>query len=161
GPHRGRRRVAHRARRRAERDRPASARTGPAGAGRPRSGRPARARGGLDAGAPQRRAGSALPQAQGDRGPRAVQVGGGEEGLLVKGEGGHRWRMTPERWLVLGVSCPSGEEERAGLLTEGLLALGGRAVREEGGRLVTHLPEPPDPDAFVAEALARLRSFAG
>ena len=69
--------------------------------------------------------------------------------------------MIPERWLVLGVRSPSGGEDVTGLLTEGLLALGGRAVWEEGGRLITHLPEPDDAERFLQGAEARLRSLTG
>jgi ribosomal protein L11 methyltransferase len=68
--------------------------------------------------------------------------------------------MTPARWLALAVRSPS-DEDRAGLLGEGLLALGGWALQEEGGRLVTHVPEPGDPGAFLREAEARLRALAG
>jgi ribosomal protein L11 methyltransferase len=67
--------------------------------------------------------------------------------------------MIPLRWLVLAVRSPS-DEDRAGLLGEGLLALGGRALWEEDGRLVTHVPEPDDPVAFLDEARARLRALA-
>ena len=69
--------------------------------------------------------------------------------------------MTPRRWLVLRVRSPSGEEEREALLTEGLLALGGRAVWVEGGWLTTHVPEPEHPDAFLRDAQASLRSVGG
>jgi ribosomal protein L11 methyltransferase len=69
--------------------------------------------------------------------------------------------MTPRTWLVLGVRSPSGGEDETGLLTEGLLALGGRAVWEERGKLITHLPEPADPDAFVHAAQVELRRITG
>jgi ribosomal protein L11 methyltransferase len=48
-----------------------------------------------------------------------------------------------------------------GLLAVGLLALGGRAVWEQDGRLVTHVPEPEHPDDFVRGAEARIRSLCG
>jgi ribosomal protein L11 methyltransferase len=59
------------------------------------------------------------------------------------------------RWLVLAVESPSDEEAQS-LLTEGLLALGGRAVWEDAGRLVTHVPEPDDLDAFLVGARAEI-----
>lgn len=68
--------------------------------------------------------------------------------------------MIPRRWLVLSVRSPS-EEEAVGLLTEGLLASGGRAVQENAGRLVTHVPEPDDPDAFLGEVRTRLAGLLG
>jgi len=67
--------------------------------------------------------------------------------------------MSPRRWLVLRVRSPSGEEAGA-LLTEGLLSLGGRAVWEERGWLLTHLPEPSDPEAFARRARDRLAGLA-
>jgi ribosomal protein L11 methyltransferase len=57
----------------------------------------------------------------------------------------------PERWLVLAARASPGDPLRE-LLGEGLLALGGLSVAEEGEYLVTYLPPPPDPEAFVAEA---------
>jgi ribosomal protein L11 methyltransferase len=69
--------------------------------------------------------------------------------------------MTPRNWLVLGVRSPSDGEDAAALLTEGLLALGAKAVWEENGRLITHLPEPADPDAFIRDAEASLRCLTG
>jgi ribosomal protein L11 methyltransferase len=67
---------------------------------------------------------------------------------------------TPSRWLVLRAPVPA-HETAAALLTEALLTLGGRAVWEEDGRLVTHLPEPENPDGFTRDAEARLRAAAG
>lgn len=55
------------------------------------------------------------------------------------------------RWLELSARC-EGAGELEALLAEGLVALGGRAVQEEGGAYVTHLEEPADPDAFLAGA---------
>jgi ribosomal protein L11 methyltransferase len=63
------------------------------------------------------------------------------------------------RWLVLSVRVPS--EELTEELAEGLVALGGSAVQEEGGVLTTYLDAPPDPSAFVAAAGERLASLAG
>ena len=68
--------------------------------------------------------------------------------------------MSPTRWLVLSVTSPS-QEDAVSLLTEGLLASGGRAVWEEGGCLVTHVPEPADPEAFREDVAGRLRAWAG
>jgi ribosomal protein L11 methyltransferase len=65
----------------------------------------------------------------------------------------------PDRWLVLTVRVPS--DELTGELAEGLVALGGGAVEENGDSLTTYLAPPPDPDAFVAEAADRLRALAG
>ncbi|MDP9349302.1 MAG: 50S ribosomal protein L11 methyltransferase [Gemmatimonadota bacterium] len=58
--------------------------------------------------------------------------------------------INPDRWLVLTARVPS--EEARPLLAEGLLALGGAAVQEEGDVLVTYLLPPDDPEAFLAEA---------
>lgn len=61
--------------------------------------------------------------------------------------------MTPpDRWLVIRVPAPD-DEERRGLLASLLLDAGGRAVLEEGGDLVTHVPAPDD--------LARWRETVG
>ncbi len=49
----------------------------------------------------------------------------------------------PESWVVVRVATPAGEEEAA-LVVEALLELGGRAVWEEGGWSVTHLPDESD-----------------
>lgn len=61
--------------------------------------------------------------------------------------------MTPpDRWLVLSARV-SPEDPLRDLLAEGLLALGGLSVAEEGDRLVTYLPPPEgDPEPFVARA---------
>lgn len=47
----------------------------------------------------------------------------------------------------------------AGLVADGLLALGGAAVEEKDGALVTYLLPPDDPDAFAAGARARLAEW--
>lgn len=64
--------------------------------------------------------------------------------------------MTPpERWLIL-TARPSValDDEVSARVGEILMEAGGRAVLEEGGTLVTHVPEPPDPEALAG----RLRS---
>jgi ribosomal protein L11 methyltransferase len=62
------------------------------------------------------------------------------------------------RWLELRArtSSPEGVEVDPSELADALVALGGRAVEERDGWLVTHLPEPPDPDAFMAAAAPTL-----
>jgi ribosomal protein L11 methyltransferase len=65
----------------------------------------------------------------------------------------------PDRWLVLSVRVPS--DELTGELAEGLVALGGGAVQEDGDRLITYLDPPSDPMAFVAAAGDRLRALVG
>ena len=57
---------------------------------------------------------------------------------------------APARWLVLRATAPL--PEHAELVAEGLLALGGSAVEERSGELLTYLPPPDDPDAFVSAA---------
>jgi ribosomal protein L11 methyltransferase len=57
----------------------------------------------------------------------------------------------PDRWLVLKARLPRRDPLRE-LLAEGLLALGGLSVVEEGEALVTYLPPPDDPDAFTERA---------
>jgi len=64
------------------------------------------------------------------------------------------------RWLVLAVRSPDDEQAEA-LVVEGLIDLGGRAVWEEAGRLVTHVAEPEDPSVFLAHAGRRLRELVG
>ncbi|HEX2190079.1 MAG TPA: 50S ribosomal protein L11 methyltransferase [Longimicrobiaceae bacterium] len=59
-----------------------------------------------------------------------------------------------DRWLVLTARAPT--VDAAALLAEGLVALGGGAVVETADGLVTYLTPPHDPEAFVAEARARL-----
>ena len=57
---------------------------------------------------------------------------------------------APDRWFVLTARAPA--DDLAALLSEGLLALGGLSVVEEGDRLTTYLPPPDDPDQFIREA---------
>ncbi|MBW3534299.1 MAG: 50S ribosomal protein L11 methyltransferase [Gemmatimonadetes bacterium] len=65
---------------------------------------------------------------------------------------------VPGRWLVVSVAVPPDDD---GLVTEGLLLLGGRAVEEREGRAVTHLPEPPAGQVSVEALEARLRALTG
>jgi ribosomal protein L11 methyltransferase len=65
--------------------------------------------------------------------------------------------IDPRRWLVLAVRGPS--PEMAGLVADGLLALGGAAVEERDGASVTYLLPPDDPDAFVRDAREQLASW--
>ncbi|HSG08239.1 MAG TPA: 50S ribosomal protein L11 methyltransferase [Longimicrobiales bacterium] len=60
------------------------------------------------------------------------------------------------RWLEVAVRSPDAGELEV-LLSEGLVALGGRAVQERDGWYVTHVPEPAD----VGEFLARVRASCG
>ncbi|HET7274584.1 MAG TPA: hypothetical protein VFI91_05365, partial [Longimicrobiaceae bacterium] len=58
---------------------------------------------------------------------------------------------APDRWLVLTARSPS--DEQLGLLADGLLALGGLSVIEEGEYLTTYLPPPAEElDDFIAGA---------
>lgn len=69
-------------------------------------------------------------------------------------------RGEGRRWLEVAVRSASAED-RAALLVEGLLALGGRAVAEEDGWLTTYMESPREPSSFRAEALARLEEMTG
>ena len=66
--------------------------------------------------------------------------------------------MIPARWLVLLVSRPADEEECV-LLAEALLEVGGRAVWDEGHRLVTHLL--PASVSGAEQVVERLRWLTG
>lgn len=57
----------------------------------------------------------------------------------------------PERWFVLSARVPLDDPLRD-LLGEGLLALGGLSVSEQGEALVTYLPPPDDPEGYLLEA---------
>ena len=57
---------------------------------------------------------------------------------------------APARWLVLSARAPSPDE--APLVAEQLLAFGGSAVQDAGESLLTYVPAPADPDAFLARA---------
>jgi len=65
-----------------------------------------------------------------------------------------------QRWLELAVRCPLAGD-RAPLLVDGLLALGGRAAEERDGWYVTHVRSPKDLDSFRAEAESLLSSLTG
>ena len=56
--------------------------------------------------------------------------------------------------------CPA-TTDRAALLADGLVALGGRAVEERDGWYVTHVEEPTDPDDFVRRAHEVLALITG
>ena len=58
------------------------------------------------------------------------------------------WR--PDRWLVLSARAPA--DHLRELLGEGLIALGGIAVEENGDLLTTYLHPPEDPESFLADA---------
>ena len=61
-----------------------------------------------------------------------------------------------KKWLVVTVRAPSNEPVDA--LSEGLLALGGSAVHELDGELVTFLPPPDDLDNWLQYAAHRLNA---
>ena len=65
----------------------------------------------------------------------------------------------PSRWLVLSVRPP--DPESRDVLADVMIGMGGRAVVEEEGRLVTHLPEPDEPTTAVEELVRTLRSAFG
>jgi ribosomal protein L11 methyltransferase len=66
---------------------------------------------------------------------------------------------TPDRWLALSLDsyAPMASE----LLVEPLLGLGAKGVQEVDGRLITFLPPPADPEAFVRQVQAALREATG
>lgn len=64
----------------------------------------------------------------------------------------------PDRWLVIRVPAPDDEERRA-LLGSLLLDTGGRAVLEEGGHLVTHVPAPDDLARWRATVARPIEAF--
>ncbi len=66
--------------------------------------------------------------------------------------------MSTRRWLELSVTAP--DTESIAPLAEGLLALGGSAVREEGLVLTSYLPPPEDLEAFLEQARDDLRAAA-
>jgi ribosomal protein L11 methyltransferase len=67
--------------------------------------------------------------------------------------------IAPERWLVLSARLPPGAEGVHAVVAEGLLALGGAAVQEEGDTLTTYVLPPEDPEAFLAEARDRFSEW--
>ncbi|MDH3206746.1 MAG: 50S ribosomal protein L11 methyltransferase [Gemmatimonadota bacterium] len=64
------------------------------------------------------------------------------------------------RWIEVGVRSPSAED-RASLLVDGLLALGGRAAEERDGWYITHVHSSLDLDAYRSEAKSLLCSYTG
>jgi len=64
------------------------------------------------------------------------------------------------RWLELSVRSASAGE-RAPLLAESLLELGGRAAEEREGWYVTHVPEPQDLGRFLTDARERISAEVG
>lgn len=66
------------------------------------------------------------------------------------------------RWLEVRARRAGGVREGdAEELADALVGLGGRAVEERVGWLVTYVLEPPDPDRFRAEAAAALADRLG
>ena len=61
-----------------------------------------------------------------------------------------------KKWLVLAVRAPADAPHDA--LTEGLFALGGSAVQESDGQLISYVVAPSDVEAFLARARAALRT---
>ena len=59
-----------------------------------------------------------------------------------------------KRWLVVTVRPSSDAEIDA--LTEGLLALGGSAVQQEHGALISYLPAPANLDEWLGVAREKL-----
>jgi len=64
--------------------------------------------------------------------------------------------MPPERWLELTVRSPLEAE----LVSRVLLELGGSAVEESEGTLVTYVPPPPELEAFLDGARHRLQDVS-
>lgn len=64
------------------------------------------------------------------------------------------------RWVELWARASEGSA-LGDLLTEGLVALGGRAVEERDGWYVTHLPEPADLEDLLATARTTLSDVSG
>ena len=87
---------------------------------------------------------------------------------MVPREGSVPGGVSGGRWLELRARCETSPDEagdashidRTELAGE-LVALGGRAVEERDGWFVTHLPEPPDPEAFVESVAPRLGDALG
>ena len=69
--------------------------------------------------------------------------------------------MPPERWLELTVRLPFGSQlVSAELVSSVLLGLGGSAVEESKGSLVTYLPPPPELEALLESAHQRLQELS-
>jgi len=64
------------------------------------------------------------------------------------------------RWMEVSVRAAH-PDEREALLVDGMVELGGRAVEERDGWLVTHLESPSDVEAFRAVALSTLTAASG
>jgi ribosomal protein L11 methyltransferase len=64
---------------------------------------------------------------------------------------------APERWLVLSVRLA--DPELLPLAAEALVERGSWAVQEEGNAILTWIPEPADPEAFVAELREHVASY--
>ena len=64
------------------------------------------------------------------------------------------------RWLEVAVRSPDAGALEA-LLPEGLVALGGRAVQERDGWYLTHVPEPEDPEGFLARVRTSCAELVG
>lgn len=64
------------------------------------------------------------------------------------------------RWLEVQVRSPSGED-RASLLVDALLALGGRAAEERDGWFITHVQSSLDLETYRSEAESLLRAHTG
>lgn len=67
--------------------------------------------------------------------------------------------MNSERWLVVTVRAPSDAQRAA--LAEGLLALGGSAVEENGDALTTYITAPADADEWLESARHELSAVGG
>jgi ribosomal protein L11 methyltransferase len=65
--------------------------------------------------------------------------------------------MTGKEWLVLTVRVS--EPDAQGEVAEGLIALGGSAVMQEGDRLTTYMAAPAEIDPFLEGATERLREL--
>ena len=64
-----------------------------------------------------------------------------------------------DEWLVVTVRAPSDALKSA--VAEGLVALGGTAVQEDGDDVTTYLPVPPDLPNWIERANASLRDSTG
>ena len=70
--------------------------------------------------------------------------------------------MPPDRWLEITVRLPGPPSVLLSeLLSEALMALGGRAVQEVDGGLRTYLPSPVEPDIFLQKARRRIQGIPG
>ena len=67
--------------------------------------------------------------------------------------------MPETKWLVVTIEAPSDDANEA--LSEGLLALGGSAVQEDGAQLTTYVPAPADLEDWLEHARSVLHDAAG